>query len=78
MPHDLFRSGHDLILDLDQGQNFNMTFKGQIIVHSKRLKERHDAGKVNFVSLLSQKFLFYIVFFYFCSIEAEPLILVQI
>ena len=26
MPHDLFQSGHDLDLDLNQGQIFNMNF----------------------------------------------------
>ena len=39
MPHDLFRSGHDL--DLDLSQIFSMTIQGQIIVHSTRLDERN-------------------------------------
>ena len=37
MPHDLFRSGHDL----DLGQIFNMTFKGIIMVLSTRLDKKN-------------------------------------
>ena len=39
-PHDLSRSGHDLGLDLDLGQIFNMIFLSQVIAHSTRLDER--------------------------------------
>ena len=37
MPHDLFRSVHDLDLDLDLSQIFKMTFLGLLIVHSTHL-----------------------------------------
>ena len=37
MLHDLIQSGHDLDLDLDPGQIFNMTFQGQLIIQSTRL-----------------------------------------
>ena len=40
MAHDLFRSVHDLELDLDLGQIFNMTFCGRIIVNSTHLDDR--------------------------------------
>ena len=43
--HELFRSGHDLELNLHLGQIFNMTFLSQIIAHSTRLDERNTRLK---------------------------------
>ena len=40
-PYELFRKGHDLELDLDLDQIFNLTFLSQIIAHSTRLDERN-------------------------------------
>ena len=53
MQRDLFQSGHDLTW----GQIFKMTFLGQIIVYSTRLKKRNTMLAKNAVSLLSQKLL---------------------
>ena len=41
MKHDLFRLGHEFGLDPGLGQIFNLTFQGQIIVHSTRLDKRN-------------------------------------
>ena len=58
MQRDFFRSGHDLNLDLDLGQLFNMTFLGQNIAHPTRLdKKKHDVCKTNVVHLPSQELL---------------------
>ena len=54
MQHDLFRSGHDL----DQRSNFpNDLLRSNYSSFDASQKEKYDAGKVNVVSILSQKLL---------------------
>ena len=57
MQHDLFQSGHDLDIDFDLGQLFNMTFKSNHSSLDASQQEEHDAGKINVVALLSHKLL---------------------
>ena len=54
MQHDLFRSGHDL----DLRSNFQRDLsRSTYISFDASRQEKHDAGKMNVVSLLSQKLL---------------------
>ena len=81
MQHDLFGPGHDLDLrsnfqhDLSRSNYISFDAAGQ---------EKHDAGKINIVSSLSEKLLQKDVcrknsyFWSFCSLEAKPLILDRI
>ena len=82
MQHDLFRKGHDL----DLRSNFQSDLlRSNYNSFDASRQEKHDAGKMNVVSLLSQKLLqkkTFIAkngyFWSFCSLEAKPLILDQI
>ena len=54
MQHGLFRSGHDL----DLGLNFqNDLFRSNYSSYDATQEEKYDTGKINAVSLLSQKLL---------------------
>ena len=54
MQYDLFGSGHDL----DLRSNFqNDLLRSNFISFDASKEEKHDAGKINVVSLLSQKLL---------------------
>ena len=54
MQHDLFRSGHDL--DLRSNFQDDLLMSNYISFDASR-QEKHDAGKINVVALLSQKLL---------------------
>ena len=54
MQHDLFGSGHDL--DLRSNFQHDLSRLSYISFDATR-QEKHDAGKINVVSLLSQKLL---------------------
>ena len=54
MQHDLFGSGHDL----DLWSNFQNDYsRSNYISFDASRQEKHDAGKINVVALLSQKLL---------------------
>ena len=77
MQHDLFESGHDFDLRSKFQNDFSMS---NYISFDAPRQEKHDADKINAVSLLSQK-LFHIFsqkngyFWSVWSLEAKPLIL---
>ena len=82
MQHDLFGSGHDL--DLRSNFQHDLSRSNYISFDAAR-QEKHDPGKINIVSLLSQKLLQKnfcrkknCYFWRFCSLEAKPLISNQI
>ena len=52
MQHDLFGSGHDL--DLRSNFQYDLSRSNYISLDASR-KEKHDAGKINVVALLSQQ-----------------------
>ena len=54
MQHDLFGSGHDL--DLRSNFHYDLSRSNYISFDAAR-QEKHDAGKRNILSLLSQKLL---------------------
>ena len=74
----------DQFMTLTLGQIFKMTLKSNYILFDASWQEKHDAGNINIVALLSQKLLQKndfrknCYFFSFCSLEAKPLILDQI
>ena len=81
MQHDLFGSGHDL----DLRSNFQHDLlRSYYISFDAPRQEKHDAGKISIVSLLSQKLLqkTFVAkncyFWSFCSLEAKPLNVDQI
>ena len=54
MQHDLFRSGHDLGLDLRSNIQ-NVLLRSNYSSFGASWQEKHDAGKMNVVPLLSKK-----------------------
>ena len=54
MQHDLFGSGHDLDLRSNSQHDFS---RSNYISFDASRQEKHDAGKIGIVSLLSQKLL---------------------
>ena len=54
MQHDLFGSGHDLDLRSNSEHDF---LRSNYISFDASRQEKHDAGKINVVALLSQKLL---------------------
>ena len=54
MQHDLFGSGHDL--DLRSNFQHDLSRSNYIAFDDSR-QDKHDAGKINVVALLSQKLL---------------------
>ena len=84
MQRDLFRSGH--VLDLKPNFQNALRRSNYISVDASQ-QEKHDsddAGKMNVVLLFSQMLLQKNVFrkngyfYFFCSLEAKPLVLAQI
>ena len=55
MQHDLFGSGHDL--DLRSNFQHDLSRSNYISFDAARQEKHDDAGKINIVSLLSQKLL---------------------
>ena len=81
MQHNLFGSGHDL--DVRANFQHDISRLNYISFDAPR-QDKHDAGKINVVSVLSQKLLqeFFFAkngnFWSFCSLESKPLILDEI